>query len=72
MHSIKKLKMMMMQSVEEESNDGIGSIKKKHNDNNNNSKKQSFSFMTRSQVVDNKQSTVIMHYRRMAYEWLDG
>lgn len=71
MHSIKKLKMMMMQSVEEESNDGIGSIKK-HNDNNNNSKKQSFSFMTRSQVVDNKQSTVIMHYRRMAYEWLDG
>lgn len=42
---------MMMQSVEEESNDGIGSIKKP-NDNNNNSKKQSFSFMTRSQVVD--------------------
>lgn len=70
MHSIKKLKMMMMQSVEEESNDGIGSIKKPND--NNNSKKQSFSFMTRSQVVDNKQSTVIMHYRRMADEWLDG
>lgn len=40
----------MMQSVEEESNDGIGSIKKPND--NNNSKKQSFSFMTRSQVVD--------------------